>query len=152
MITSLTLIRTQGCRFARSKSSWTRRAKASRADNYNLPAGATAIPAQAGTEAFPSTYDFLSGLYRLRALPLTQKAVYPINVQQNEQSYNAELRVTGTELIKTNVGSFNTVVTQLRVPRDAAANNYRVQIYFSDDERHVPVLITAQHPAGEIRV
>jgi len=121
------------------------------ADNYNLPAGATAIPAQAGTEAFPSTYDFLSGLYRLRALPLTQKAIYPISVQQGEQSYSAELRVTGTELIKTNVGSFNTVVTQLRVPRDAAANNYRVQIYFSDDERHVPVLITAQHPAGEIR-
>ncbi len=26
-------------------------------DNYNLPAGTTAIPAQAGTEGFPSTYD-----------------------------------------------------------------------------------------------
>jgi len=121
-------------------------------DNYNLPAGTTAIPAQAGAETFPTTYDFLSSLYRLRALPLAQGAVYRVAAQQGEQSYNAELRITGTELIKTNVGSFNTVATQLRVPRNAEADNYRVQIYFSDDERHVPVLITAQHPAGEIRV
>lgn len=121
-------------------------------DNYNLPAGTMAIPAQAGAEAFPFTYDFLSGIYRLRALPLAPQAVYPIITQQGEQSYNAQLRVTGTELIKTNVGSFNTIATQLRVPRNTEANNYRVQIYFSSDERHVPVLITAQHPAGEIRV
>ncbi len=128
------------------------RTAASAPDNFNLPAGTTAIPAQASAESFPTTYDFLSALYRLRALPLADGALYRLSVQQgNQNNFGVELRVTGHELIKTNVGSFNTIVTQARVPRNAEASNYRVQIYFSDDERHVPILLTAQHPAGEIR-
>ena len=55
-------------------------------------------------------------------------------------------------MIKTNVGSFNTIVTEVRVPNNSEANSYRIRIYFSDDERHVPVLITARHRAGDIRV
>ncbi|MFN2453645.1 MAG: DUF3108 domain-containing protein [Pyrinomonadaceae bacterium] len=125
---------------------------ASTPDNSNLPAGATAIPAQSAREGFPTTYDFLSAIFRLRALPLADGATYRFSAQQGDQyGYSAELRVIGHELIKTSVGSYNTIVTQVRVPRDAAANSYRLQIYFSDDERHVPVRLTAQHPAGEIR-
>jgi hypothetical protein len=60
------------------------------------------------------------------------------------------LKVTGRQVIKTNVGSFNTVVTRLNL-KGAKVNDYHLQIYFSDDERHVPVLLTARHPAGEIR-
>jgi hypothetical protein len=59
--------------------------------------------------------------------------------------------VRGRQLVKTNVGSFNTIVAQLRVRNNPKANDYGVRVYFSDDERHVPVLITARHKAGEIR-
>ncbi|MCA1817449.1 MAG: DUF3108 domain-containing protein, partial [Acidobacteria bacterium] len=65
--------------------------------------------------------------------------------------YDAELRVTGRETVKTPAGSFNAVATQIRVRGNKAADDYRVRVYFSDDERHVPVLVVARHPAGEIR-
>jgi hypothetical protein len=120
-------------------------------EDANLPAGTNAIPAQSAIESFPTTYDFLAGIYRMRALPLTDGSVYSLIAQQGDQNYATEIKVIGRQLVKTNVGSFNTVVTQLRVLRNAEANSYRARIYFSDDERHVPVLITAQHPSGEIR-
>lgn len=119
---------------------------------YNQPAGTTAIPPKLRTGVFPGTYDFLSVLYRIRALPLMHGGKYYFNVRSDLDEYNAELSVTGRELIKTNVGSFNTIVTQVRVPKNSDINNYRLRIYFSDDERHVPVLITARHKAGDIRI
>ena len=118
---------------------------------YNEPAGVAAIPSKARTGQFPGTYDFLSALYRLRALPLTADSRYSFSMRDNDVLYEAELRVTGRQLIKTNVGSFNTVVTLLRFPRNSSINDYKIQIYFSDDERHVPVLFTAHHPSGDIR-
>jgi hypothetical protein len=118
---------------------------------YNEPVGVDAIPSKVRTGQFPGTYDFLSAVYRLRALPLTESSRYSFSLRDNDMLYEAELKVLGRELIKTNVGSFNTVVTQLRFPRNSSFNNYKVQIYFSDDERHVPVLFTAHHPSGDIR-
>jgi hypothetical protein len=118
---------------------------------YNEPLGASAIPAKVRTGQFTGTYDFLSAIYRMRALPLTADSAYYFTVRHDLDQYEAELKVTGRELVKTNVGSFNTIVTRLRFPSDSDANKYRVRIYFSDDERHVPVLITAHHSAGEIR-
>ena len=122
--------------------------------DYSAPLGDTAMPATqtAGGAAAPGTYDLLAALYRLRALPLAPGAVYTLAVQNGDAAYNAEVRVTGRETVKTNVGSSNAVVAQVRVRGNDEADAYRVRAYFTDDERHVPVLITARHPAGEIRV
>lgn len=118
---------------------------------YNQPAGTSAIPAKVKAVGITGTYDMLSALYRLRALPLSEGGIYHLNVSNDPDVYDMELRVTGRELIKTNVGSFSTIVTQVRVPGNSSANNYRIRIYFSDDERHVPILIQAHHNAGDIR-
>jgi len=122
------------------------------ARDYNSPLGDTATASKQTVVTPTGTYDFLSALYRARALPLAPGAVYTIAVQNGSDVYNAELRVVGRELLKTNVGSSSTVVTQVRVRGNPSADAYRVSIYFTDDERHVPVLITARHSAGEIRV
>ena len=110
-----------------------------------------ALTAAQAANSFPGTYDFLSALYRLRALPLASGASYRFTVQNEATSYEVEAKVSGREVVKTNVGSSNAIVTQVRVPGNRAASDYRLRIYFSDDDRHIPVLITAQHPAGEIR-
>ena len=118
---------------------------------YNAPVGTAAIPARLRTGEFPGTYDLLSALYRLRALPLTEGSLYRLTVRSDQTEHQVELKVQGREMIKTNVGSFNTIATRVRVSNNSAANNYNIRIYFSDDERHVPVLITARHSAGMIR-
>jgi hypothetical protein len=119
--------------------------------DYNTPLGESAIPSKQTVDAPAASYDFLSALYRLRALPLAPGAVYTLSVQNGEAVYNAELKVTGRENLKTNLGSSTALVTQLRVRGNPEADAYRVGVYFSDDERHVPLLITARHRAGEIR-
>lgn len=116
--------------------------------DYNVPVGVSAIPARV---AFSGPYDFLSAFYRMRALPLTEGSSYFLTVRGDTEQYDVELRVRGRQLVKTNVGSFNTIVGQLRVKNNPTANDYGVRIYFSDDERHVPVLITARLKAGEVR-
>jgi hypothetical protein len=115
--------------------------------DYNQPAGADAIPARVRTGEFPGTYDLLSALYRVRALPLADGSSYFLTVVHDGGQYNAEVKVIGRQRLTTNVGSFNTIVTRLMVK----SHDYNLRVYFSDDERHVPVLITARVNSGEIR-
>ena len=122
------------------------------ATDYNTPLVDPALAQGREVAVEAGTYDFLSALFRVRALPLAQGAVYALSVKQNETVYDAEVRVTGRETLKTNVGSSNAVVTEVRVHGNKQADEYRVRLYFTDDQRHVPVLISARHPAGEIRV
>lgn len=119
---------------------------------YNQPVGTVAIPSKLRLGEFPGTFDFLSAIYRLRTLALSPGSVYYFTARNDTDEHAVELRVTSRQLIKTNVGSFSAIVAQLRGPKNSAVNDYRVRIYFSDDERHVPVLLTARHPSGEIRM
>jgi hypothetical protein len=116
---------------------------------YNQPAGISAIPPRKNEVV--GDYDLLSALYRIRALPLTQGSSYRFTARHDSIQYDTEIRVTGKQIIKTHVGSFNAIVTQVRISNNKEADSYRIRIYFSDDERHVPILIIARHSAGEIR-
>lgn len=117
---------------------------------FNDPVLAAANSSKLRAGEFPGTYDFLSAIYRLRALPLAEGATYYLTVKGETEEYQTEVKVTGRQIIKTNVGSFNTLVSQIRVTNNARANSYRLKIFFSDDSRHVPVLITARIAAGEL--
>jgi hypothetical protein len=111
--------------------------------DFAQPAGNEAIPPK--QKGFPGTYDFLSVFYRARALPLTVGGIYDLSVRGQGADYHAELKVVGRDVIRTNVGSFPTIVTQIKVTGSPLKN---FKIYFSDDERHVPVLITARVSSG----
>lgn len=103
------------------------------------------------TNEFPGTYDFLSAVYRLRALPLVEGATYDLTVRGDGVNYQVQVKPSGHQTVKTNVGSFNTIIAQVRIRNDSRANEYGIKVYFSDDERHIPVLVTAKLSAGEIR-
>ena len=114
--------------------------------DLNQPAGNEAIPPK--QKGFPGTYDLLSALYRARALPLTDGAEYDFVVRGEAVEYHAELKVAGRDAIITNVGSFNAIVTHVQVDNAPVRN---LRIYFSDDERHVPVLITGRVSTSQFR-
>jgi hypothetical protein len=101
------------------------------------------------TTEYPGAYDFLSAIYRVRALPLREGSTYEITVRGDGVIYQIQVKSSGHQTVKTNVGSFNTIVSQIRVRN--GANDHRIKIYFSDDERHIPVLATAKLSPGEIR-
>ena len=115
-------------------------------DDFNQPAGNEAIPPQ--QKGFPGTYDFVSAFYRARALPLVPGAVYNFSVRGQSATYQAELKVVGKQIVRTNVGSFSAVVTQIKLNNTSIKN---IRAYFTDDPGHVPVLVTARVGSGDLR-
>ena len=113
--------------------------------DFTQPAGNEAIPPK--VSALAGTFDFLSAFYRARALPLADGAEYDLTIRSEGVDYDVELKVVGRQSIRTNVGSFETIVTQVK--SDSRFKNVRV--YFSSDERHVPVLFTGKVNSGELR-
>lgn len=117
--------------------------------DYNQPAGTEAIPPKLQTGEFPGTYDLLSALYRIRATPLTPGSSFTANVRNENEEYRADIRVTGKQLVKTNVGSFDAIATKINLKNGP---DYNLRAYFSDDEWHVPVLVTARYKGADISI
>ena len=115
-------------------------------EDFNQTAGHEAIPPK--QEGFPGTYDLLSAFYRARALPLAMGGVYNVSLRHEATDYQAEFRVVDKEVIRTNVGSFPTIVAQVKLNHSSLKN---IRIYFSDDSGRVPVLMTARVSGGELR-
>jgi hypothetical protein len=115
--------------------------------DFEQPAGTDAIPPK--QKSFPGTYDFISAFYRCRALPLADGASYTFSMRGESSEFQLELKVVGREVIKTNVGSYNTIVTQAKISNSPAKN---LKIYFSDDDRHIPVMATARLSSGDLHV
>jgi hypothetical protein len=113
--------------------------------DFTQPAGNEAIPPKAS--ALSGTFDLLSAFYRARALPLADGAEYNVTVRSEGVDYNVELEVVGRETVRTNLGSFETIVT--RVKANSRVKN--AKIYFTVDERHVPVLFTGRLNSSELR-
>ncbi|HKR61209.1 MAG TPA: DUF3108 domain-containing protein [Pyrinomonadaceae bacterium] len=94
-------------------------------------------------------YDFLSAIYRVRATSLADGSVQRLSVRNGADEYHVEVKVTGRQTVKTKAGSFDAIATQVRIASNSNSRN--IKVYFSDDERHLPVLATARLSGGEIR-
>lgn len=100
----------------------------------------------------PNTFDLLSAIYRLRALPPpTEGAAYRLSVANGEEQFNAEVRAEGKEVVRTSVGSFNCTVLSVRAPDNRQADDLRLRVYISDDAQRLPVRVTARINSGLIR-
>jgi hypothetical protein len=94
-------------------------------------------------------YDFVSAVYRVRATSLAEGSAQRFSVRNGSEEYQVELKASGHETVKTKAGSFGAIATQVRITNNSTTRNIRV--FFSDDERHLPVLATARLSGGEVR-
>ncbi|HET6669989.1 MAG TPA: DUF3108 domain-containing protein [Pyrinomonadaceae bacterium] len=94
-------------------------------------------------------FDFLSAIYRVRATALTEGSTQRLSIRNGADDYQVELKVSGRQSVKTKAGSFNAIAAQVRITNNSTVRNIRV--FFSEDERHLPVLATARLSGGEVR-
>jgi hypothetical protein len=101
------------------------------------------IPIDLGTQ------DPLSALYSVRSLGLKPGLQVIFPVLDGSKSYLVEIRVTGSDLISTSLGSFNTHRMEVALRREGVSvYDKKVTVWFTNDSRKIPVLASVSLPFG----
>ena len=97
-------------------------------------------------------FDPLSFVYHLRVLDLEPGRTHRFTVVADGKVYTLEANVTGREHIDTPLGPFQTVVVEPRMQSGGIFKDEdsRMTIWYSDDERHLPVRIRSEVKVGTI--
>jgi hypothetical protein len=95
------------------------------------------------------TYDLTTMLYVLRQKPLTDGATQNFNVFFGKQLIEIETEVKKRERVVSQTGSYNAIRVDI-APKNKNGK-YRTRVWFSDDAQHLPVVMLAQLPFGEVR-
>jgi hypothetical protein len=98
-------------------------------------------------------YDPLSLIYHLRTLDLTPGRTHHFSVIADGKVYVVETLVAERETVSTEGGTFHCVRVEPKLRaggifRDDGDN--RLQIWYSDDERHIPIRIRTDVKVGTI--
>ncbi len=97
------------------------------------------------------TYDTTSCLYYVRTMPLEVGKPVFVNVLENKQVLNMEVRVLKKEKMKTVLGKVNTILLrQLAKAEGMLHEKGTIDIWVTDDERHIPVKIKTKIAVGSI--
>jgi hypothetical protein len=100
---------------------------------------------ETGTIASDEPLDDLSFLYFARTLPLRVGDEYSLHRYFKASGNPVLLRVLRKETVQVPAGRFNTVVVQPVIRTDGLfSEGGRAEVYFTDDERHIPVLIKSR--------
>lgn len=102
---------------------------------------------ETGTLPTGQPLDDLSFLYHARTLPLTVGTTYTLRDYFKEDGNPVVLRVVRRETIEVPAGRFRTkVVRPVIRTRGLFGEGGQAEVYFTDDERHLVVMITSRVP------
>ena len=88
--------------------------------------------------------DVLSGMAYVASLPLTVGATYVFPLNDGNATVNVQANVEGKEQIKTPAGTFQTVRLGSEGNAGVLKNRGRMWIWYTDDDRHLPVQMRAK--------
>lgn len=98
-------------------------------------------------------FDPLSLIYYLRTLDLKPGTTHDFTLIADGKLYDVHANVTGKETITTPAGRFECVVVEPKMAAPAGVfrdDQNRLLIWYSDDERHLPVRIRSDVNIGSI--
>jgi Protein of unknown function (DUF3108) len=102
---------------------------------------------ETGTLPTEEPLDDLSFIYYARTLPMEVGDEYTLNRYFKADGNPVVLRVLRKETINVPAGRFRTVVVQPVIKTDGLfGEGGRAEVYFSDDERRIPVMIKSRVP------
>jgi hypothetical protein len=90
----------------------------------------------------PKTFDAVSLIYYLRKMDLKAGKDIEVGVISGEKVINVKIKITKGPKLKTKLGEFETIFAE-RSPGET-------QIWFSDDDLHLPLKIQTQTPIGTL--
>ena len=100
-----------------------------------------------GTLPTEEPLDDLSFIYYARTLPMEVGDEYTLNRYFKADGNPVVLRVLRKETVNVPAGRFRTVVVQPIIKTDGLfGEGGRAEVYFSDDERRIPVMIKSRVP------
>ena len=95
------------------------------------------------------TQDPISSLYAMRTIALKAGMTLSFPLMDGVRTFQLEARVIGQELITTKLGSFNCHRTEVRIrPVDSSSSERVIVVWFSNDQRRLPVLAMFSLPVG----
>ena len=95
-------------------------------------------------------FDPISVIYYLRGLDLTPGKSHELTLVADGKLYTVHARVKRRETIQTPAGTFETVLVEPEMLTGGVAREERMFIWYSDDERRVPVRIRTEIKVGAI--
>ena len=94
--------------------------------------------------------DPFSVIYHCRTLELAPGKSYDLTLLSDMKLYTVSARVVRREQIQTPAGTFKTVMVEPHMVRGGVAREERLYIWYSDDERRLPVRIRTEVKFGSV--
>ena len=88
--------------------------------------------------------DLLTGMFYAASQPLVPGNSFSFPVVDAQKTVSVTMRVESREEIKTSLGTFKTVRVQPTADAGAVKNRGNIWIWYTDDERHLPVQMRAR--------
>ncbi len=88
--------------------------------------------------------DLLTGVFYASSLPMELGHNFVIPVADPQRTVGVTMKVEGREEIKTSLGTFKTLRVQPTADNGVVKNRGNIWIWYTDDERHLPVQMRAR--------
>ena len=94
--------------------------------------------------------DPISVIYHLRTLDLSPGKAYDFTLYADLKLYDVHARVIRREVVQTPAGTFNCVLIEPDMKNAGVAREERLFIWYSDDDRRLPVRIRTEVKFGSV--
>ena len=97
-------------------------------------------------------HSIMSAFYLVRSLPLKEGVTSRFSAVRGKKRYELKVITHKREKIKTDLGEFNTIKVEPVLDGDGIFNSSgRIFIWFTDDEKRIPVLMQCEIKLGSIK-